>query len=330
MSWPEIAKMPGHDHDRKVTMSAMADHANLKTPDGVRMAKAAGWTVFLSMAATSATFQVYHSVGAGRMPWELAGLYGIVPLLISVCLLEVITHWPTAPFWAPWAAYVIMGGAMLLSAIATGSVVFRAAPPHMSAVFGVLMDGAALLTVHYLINGPREAAEAAARAAAEKAAVARAEADERTALRAERDALTETLETVQTDLGKRLASLAADLANARQEAADAHARADTYAEKLAAQKPNRARAKAPNAGRGKDPNAASHRKAHAAPNGAPNAVPIDARTKARDIWLENPGISGRDLGEVVGMGERWGQLRKIEFAETASGDGPVERSDERS
>jgi hypothetical protein len=311
-------------------MTRMADHANRGNPAGQGMAKAAGWTVFLSMAATSATFQVYHSVTAGRMPWELAALYGVVPLLISVCLLEVITHWPTAPFWAPWAAYAIMGGAMLLSAIATGSVVFRAAPPHMSAVFGVLMDGAALLTVHYLINGPREAAEAAARAAAEEAAIARAEADERTALRAERDALTETLETVRTDLDKRLTVLVANLETARQDAADAHARADTYAEKLAAQKPNRTRAKAPNAGRGKAANAAPNGKANAVPNAAPETeVPgdFDARAEALEAWLANPQITGKDLGALVGLGERWGQLRKTEFAKAAAG---TVGSDERS
>jgi Skp family chaperone for outer membrane proteins len=286
-------------------MAGMADHAKQGKAPGLGMAKAAGWTVFLSMAATSATFQVYHSVVSGRMPWELAALYGVVPLLISVCLLEVITHWPTAPFWAPWAAYAIMGGAMLLSAIATGSVVFRAAPPHMSAVFGVLMDGAALLTVHYLINGPREAAEAAARAAAEDAAVARAEADERAALRAELNALRETLETARAGHDERLGAVAAELETARAALVDAREKAEDFAAKLEALRTRNSRAKNRTASqRNKDANSRQ------------SAVPddIDARAEALAILAGDPDISGAKLGERVGRTARWGQLLKSELA----------------
>jgi hypothetical protein len=297
-------------------MDRMADHAKPAAPG---MAKAAAWTVFLSMAATSATFQVYHSVHSGRMPWELAGLYGVVPLLISVCLLEVITHWGTAPSWAPYVAYAIMGGAMLLSAIATGSVVVRAAPPHMSGVFGVLMDGAALLAVHYLLNGPREAAEEAARAHAEEAAVARAEADERTALRAE-------LDTLAAEVGP----LRDALATAQQEAAQANAKAASLAAKLAiVSAPKSRKATAKSAQRGAAKSA----------QGDDTTTELRALMELRaDPELCRPRMGGelaRRLGVAASTGRRLHQLHTVdgrlrESLAERSAEHPDEHSGERS
>jgi membrane protein involved in colicin uptake len=97
----------------------------------------------------------------------------------------------------------------------------------------------------------------------------------------------------------------------RRETESAHAAAQTAekAEKLATQlaalKAKHTRAKDPNAGRGKVPNAAPE-----------TTVPddFDARTEALGVYLGNPKISGKDLGAAVGKGERWGQMRKAEFA----------------
>jgi len=129
----------------------------------------------------------------------------------------------------------------------------------------------------------------------------------RTEARTELDALTGSLETARTAIGE-----------AERRESEATERAETLARKLAARKPNRARTKTPKA----------------APNGKPNAAPetevpgdFDARAEALEIWLENPRITGKDLGAQVGLGERWGQLRKTEFAKSAAG---AERSDERS
>lgn len=55
--------------------------------------------------------------------------------------------------------------------------------------------------------------------------------------------------------------------------------------------------------------------------------PAVARKQAEEIYLSNPRISGKDLGAKVGLGERWGQLRRAEFAKAVAGTG---RSDERS
>ena len=139
-------------------------------------------------------------------------------------------------------------------------------------------------------------------------------AQEITALRAELEAAQAGMEPLRDAL-----------AEAQRDAEQANAKAESLAAKLAAQKPNRTRTKAPNAGRRKDPNAA--------PNGKPNAAPktevpndFDARAEALDIWLANPGITGKDLGARVGLGERWGQLRRTEFMKAGAG---LERSDER-
>lgn len=144
-------------------------------------ARFCAWAVFVSMAGTTMAFQVYHSVELGRMPWPLAVLYGVVPLCISMLLIEVVSGWEAAPKWTPAAAYLIIAGAMFLSAAATGAVVLRAAPPHSSLLFGVLLDGAAILAARFLMTAARRTAKAEA-AAAE--AVAKAEA-ERDAARAE-------------------------------------------------------------------------------------------------------------------------------------------------
>ena len=200
-------------------MPDMAKHAS--STSGLRRARAAAWIVFLSMAGTTMTFQVYHSIEYGRMPWPLAALYGVVPLLISICILEVIAEWRGSPAWAKWAAYAIMAGAMFMSASATGEVVLHAAPQHWSLLFGLLLDAAALFTVHFLLSGAhavsrtqaeaeaaRRAELASAYAAADSAAAARAVAE------TERDAAVSARET------------------AVREAAEALTRAEAIAQRL--------------------------------------------------------------------------------------------------
>jgi hypothetical protein len=205
-------------------------------------------------------------------------------------------------------------------------------PPALTAfaaALPVLVLGSGAVLVH-MRRADRARAEAtvAAEDLARLEARADAEAaDERTALRA-------GLDTLAAEVGP----LRDALATAQQEAAQANAKAESLAAKLAVRKPNGTRAKAPNAGRAKAPNAVPNGKAHAAPNGTPNAVPngapetevpadFDARAEALEAWLANPQITGKDLGALVGLGERWGQLRKTEFVNASAG---TARSDERS
>jgi hypothetical protein len=152
------------------------------------------------------------------------------------------------------------------------------------------------------LAGAEEAARKDERAHAEEAAAA----DERTALRAGLDALAAEVEPLREAL-----------AAAEEETARATAKAESLAAKLTAQKPNRTRTKAPNAARRKDPNSAPNGKANAAPE---TEVPddFDARAEALEVWLANPQITGKELGARVGLGERWGQLRKTEFAKASA------------
>ena len=123
-------------------------------------ARVAAWLVFISMAGTTMSFQVYHSIEHGHMPPPLAVLYGVIPLFISMLLIEIASGWEDAPEWIQWAAYLIIGVAMYLSAAATGAVVLHAAPPHSSLLFGLLLDGAAIIAARYLMAAANTAAAA--------------------------------------------------------------------------------------------------------------------------------------------------------------------------
>lgn len=141
----------------------------------LRRAHAAAWTVFLAMAGTTMAFQVFHAVSRGEMPWPLAVLYGTVPLMISIGVLEFASTWGLP--WAQAVAYLVTGGAMFLSAAATGTVTAHAAPAHAELLFGALMDAAALLAIHFIMNGPRAAGAVAAVAAREAQLLAAADAE---------------------------------------------------------------------------------------------------------------------------------------------------------
>jgi hypothetical protein len=262
----------------------------------VARAKFCAWTVAISMAATTMTFQVYHSIRFGQMPVPLAVLEGVVPLLISMCILEFVSKWEGARWWAVTAAYLIMGGSMYLSAAATGAVVLHATPGHMAWLFGVLLDAAALLAVHFILNGPT-AADVSRHAAAEETARAGREAS----LLSEIGALKQARDARASALRAEL-----DAANdARTEAERVRADAEANAANLARKLETHARAK------GARTKGASGRRKNAGGK-VPNDV--DARTEALKILDERPDISGADLGEECGMSKRWGQLRKQEYA----------------
>jgi hypothetical protein len=233
------------------------------------------------------------------MPWELAGLYGVVPLLVCMCVLEIVAEWERAPLPAKAVAYVIMGGAMFLSASATGAVVLSAAPPHFSLLFGALLDAAELLAAYFIMNGPRaadEAAEAAAEAEREAARIAQQAAHE-AAARAAQASLRAELDSLRADLG----TAQAGREEAERIAGEAEEKSETLARKIAAASARKKGARAPAS---KGANARTAR------------VPddIDARAAALEILGTEPDISGAELGPRVGMSKRWGQLRKNEYA----------------
>jgi len=198
-------------------------------------------------------------------------------------------------------------GVFVLSLIGQGAEQMMAAPAvtafanDMPVLILALI--AVLVHLRHLDRAEAATAEQAQRQAEREAQQSASEADERAVLRAE-------LETARGALeAERQAA-----SEAAQRAERAEAKAERAERKLAGQKPNRTRTANPNGGRRTAPNAA--------PNGAPNAAlpkDFDARTKALELYLANPDISGKALGEQCGLGERWGQLRKNEFDKSNAG-----------
>lgn len=320
-------------------MTGMGDHERRTTPTGrvPRRAMFSAWAVFLSMAGTTMTFQVYHSIHYGKMPWELAVLYGVIPLAISIGVLDFTAEWEDAPGWAKWGAYVITGGSMFLSASATGSVVLHAAPAHLSAVFGLLLDAAALYAIRYILTAPRAARERAARDAARREAAARAEASDLARAQAElartradldgarsaradaqQEAAAARAEAIRTgtaasaaqevitalraeldDAGRQIDSMTVARAEAEKRAADA--RAARAARKAAA-----------SAARAQDTQGRAPARAQKS-DAAGAEADVDARTKALKILEEEPGISAAQLGVKAGMSKRWGQEHRPEL-----------------
>jgi hypothetical protein len=176
---------------------------------------------------------------------------------------------------------------------------------------------AILVHLRQLDRADATAAEDAARRDDRARTEEAAAADERTALRAELDALAAEVEPLRDAL-----------AEAQADADRATARADSLAAKLDALKPKRTRAKAANSpANGKRRSPANGKANDPANSPAGTEVPddIDARSQALGIYLATPKISGKDLGEAVGMTPRWGQLRRAEFAASAPA-GPADSS----
>lgn len=206
---------------------------------GLRRARTAAWIVTVVMGGTTMAFQVYHAVKLGHMPWPLAVLYGIVPLLIALLVLEIVAEWREAPWPAKAAAYAIMGAAMFLSASATGSVVLHAAPGHFSLLPGALLDAAELLAAFFILNGPSAAQAVAKVAARELELLGRVDA-ERSSREQSEASLRGELSDLRARAGREIEALRSDrvsgqqaLENAQREAAEALTRADDLARRLA-------------------------------------------------------------------------------------------------
>jgi len=278
-------------------------------------AKTCAWIVAVLMTGTTMTFQVYHSIRFGQMPVPLAVLEGVVPLLISMCILEFVSEWEGARTWAVVAAYVIMAGSMYMSAAATGAVVLHAAPHRMSWLFGVLLDAAALLAVHFILNGPT-AADVAREASAEAAARAEHEASLRAEIAAakqarkdDRSAFEEASSALRAELhGERAAREAAETG-----CAEAVAGAEITARQLeAARAEITARKKRAATARKRGP--ATGRKQDAAtgsatvPQDLPDeAAPDDLDSEAKVLWYLDKGHSASKAGVYAGLTDSRGR-----------------------
>lgn len=231
-------------------MFTMGQHSDASEA-GARLVRAhrAAWAVFLGMAGTTMSFQVYHAVTSGQMPVPLAWLYGVVPLAISVGVLEFASKWGSAA--GQWGAYAVTVGAMYMSAAATGTVTGHAAAPHAALLFGVLLDTAALLAIRFIMSGPK-AADAIA-AATKRETALREKADEaarelesvRTAMSAQLDAERSARATDVSALQTQLEAAGNARERAQQTASEALARADEIAQRAAAGRARKPRQPAP-------------------------------------------------------------------------------------
>lgn len=273
----------------------------------------------LAIIAGFALYDVWESwTQVGNKSGFAHGTGWTLTVIVEVFAAYCLFAWFGAPGqrsrrFAMWSAFA----ALALSLVGQGASVLavHAVPPIWVRVFVRDLPVITLALIALLVHVrrlDRADAEEAVRVHAEAQQEAHAEAaaaDDRAALRAQ-------LETARAET--EAARLAASEAERREtESAHTAAQAAEKAEKLAAQlaalKAKHARTKAPNAGDRKTPNAAPD-----------TAVPedFDARTQALEVWLGNPKISGKDLGAAVGLGERWGQLRKNEFATASNGQSP--------
>jgi hypothetical protein len=244
-------------------------------------ARVCAWLVFISMAGTTMSFQVYHSVNHGYMPLPLAVLYGVIPLFISMLVIEVVSGWNNAPAWVQWAAYLIIGGAMYLSASATGAVVLQAAPAHSSLLFGLLLDAAAILAARFLLTA--------------MSATAPEQLDLEAALEAEQ-------------LARQTAEAERD--TARQEAAGSAAKAE------AAQQQAAGRHKGGTAARHK-PGTSTRRSAAKDPEA--QAAEVVTEAEAELILAADPDISGSELGRRLGTTPGYGRTLKRKLTSATSG-----------
>jgi hypothetical protein len=178
-------------------MAGMGNHSDAGAP--ARRAHFAAWSVFSVMAATSMTFQTYHAITVGRMAWPLAGLVGVVPLALSIGILEVAAVWGNLRAQA--VAYLIAIGAMYESASATGAVTAHAGPAHAELVFGLILDAAALFAFAFINHGPTAAQAVAAVRDAHSAAeeAARNAAETEAALRAQLAGAQTAIEAAKTE-----------------------------------------------------------------------------------------------------------------------------------
>jgi len=213
--------------------------------------------------------------------------------------------------------FAVMIGALALSVRATGAVVAPAAGP-LWWLYGAVVDAAALVSLQLLLTLKARAAERERERVAQEAAAA----DERTALRAGLDALTETLETAQAEHASSQHELAGALTEAQRRESEALARVEVLERKLAAKSAQKPR----------------QRKRETAQS-------EDLTTELRALKflddepaLRQPGMGGelaRKLGVSPATGRRWharltAQAVPPESLSERSPERPDERSGERS
>lgn len=290
---------------------------------GLRRARTAAWIVTVVMGGTTMAFQVYHAVKFGHMPWELAVLYGIVPLLIALLVLEIVAEWREAPWPAKAAAYAIMAAAMFLSASATGAVVLHAAPGHFSLLPGALLDAAELLAAFFILNGPSAAQAIAAAARREAELLGRADAE-----RSAREQAEAAHQAAVSDLRARAGAEIEARDRALADAAQALAAARSDAEKAAAKTAVLERKLGGPARRSRT---APARTGTAPRSSAETASEDDVELEARALKLlaTDLDMSGAELARQLGVSEGYGRKLRRRLGPDRPAEDGADRPEDR-
>jgi hypothetical protein len=303
-------------------MSDMKHSGHSEAGAPLRRAHRAAWFTFIFMAGTTMTFQTYHSVETGQMPWPLAALFGVAAFTLAIMVLEFSRHSPSG--WVRGGAYALTGGAMYLSASATGDVVLHAAPPHASLLFGFLMDGAAILAIHFIFNGPT-AAQAVAGVVAREAEL-RAEAD---AERSAREHAEAAHRVAQDDLRARAGAEIEARDRALADAAEALVAARSDTEKATVRVAVLERKLGGPARRSK----AAPARTGTAPRSDAGTAPeddLDLEARALKLLATNLDMSGAELAEKLEISAGYGRkLRRRLTGDRATGpdaDRPEDRT----
>lgn len=179
--------MNGKPEGEVTKMAGMADHRKT-AKNGKSSAKAAAWSVLITMGGTSVTLNIWDATHAAHPLYGLiAVLKGLAPVLAAMLLSEAGARFDGGKVFRG-VAFGIMGGAMVLSASAVASVLRPSYPAGvlgvlMSWLFGLVLDAAALTGLWIILTERERRREAEreeeARDAGRELAEAVAAAEER-------------------------------------------------------------------------------------------------------------------------------------------------------
>jgi len=149
-----MAHAPGPSHARKAMASRPHD-------------RIAAWLVLAFAGTTMVAFNMWHAIHGG-IPFVLAILYGLAPVVLAMGLSHMVAAY-RGGWFMKGTTFAIMLGAMILSIRATGYVV-KPASGNLWPLFGIVTDSAALLALQVILSPESRAAAKAARKAAGEAA----------------------------------------------------------------------------------------------------------------------------------------------------------------
>jgi len=272
-------------------MPDMSKHAR---GDDSRGGMAAAWIVMCAMGLVSVALQVYHAASGGRLIWPLAGIAGLAPVAASMALTHMaatrkLTKWHYAGIFA------VIAGAMYIS-IGSIAAVLHPVEGKNSYVYGLVLDGAALMALAIILYGRQQAAERAERAERENTAAAVAEA---TRLRGTVTGLEAELEQLRTDLATAQSALA---------------------EASSGRKPRTSSARNPKATSARKPARSSGWGGDSDPVSADMLDQVTTEAEAVQILAAEPGISGSELGRRLGKTDRYGRELMKRLTAAAAGD----------